>query len=372
VVAVADNPAAELLDELYLNSLLAFDETTERYDLHDLARAFALARLTTDGDEPATRLRHARYYQQVAHRAQFELYLKGKPHDGLALFDRERRQIDAGWQWAMNQSPSLETDNILFAFANATVNIGTLRYNLRLEKIPQLEAQLAVVRRQGHEALRGTVLNNLCKIYNQLGEHQKALRYGYQALLAFQKVNEYQGFQSALCNIGISFRNLGNQETARQCLEYALAIALLYDDLAQIGVVLGLLGAAYFTQDNYKMAMRHTERHLILARKERDKLAESTALGNFGLIYYCTGDHYRAFNCYEQAITIDKAIGNQEGVARHSWNLGLLYEQQGDLARAVALMQVWVDFLHQIGHADAEQDAAQLDQVRQKLAKQSG
>jgi hypothetical protein len=38
----------------------------------------------------------------------------------------------------------------------------------------------------------------------------------------------------------------------------------------------------------------------------------------------------------------------------------------------VELMQVCVDFERQIGHADAEQDAARLERVRQKLADQGG
>jgi hypothetical protein len=59
VVQVDSSTAAELLDDLYLNSMLEYDEASERYDLHDLARAFALARLE---DERPARLRHVRYH----------------------------------------------------------------------------------------------------------------------------------------------------------------------------------------------------------------------------------------------------------------------------------------------------------------------
>ena len=42
------------------------------------------------------RKRHAEYYAQMAAYAENELYLKGDVVAGLALFDQERQQIDAG------------------------------------------------------------------------------------------------------------------------------------------------------------------------------------------------------------------------------------------------------------------------------------
>jgi hypothetical protein len=98
VVNAEGSTAADLLEELYLSSLLEFDESTARYDMHDLARAFALDRLREHENEHSTRLRYAQYYADVVTYAQTELYLKGKQADGLMLFDGERRQIDAAWQ----------------------------------------------------------------------------------------------------------------------------------------------------------------------------------------------------------------------------------------------------------------------------------
>jgi hypothetical protein len=109
VVAGVDDPAKQAR-ELRRRSLLQYDADTARYDLHDLARAFALARLDEWGMENAelrmdapqfstlhsqlsieTRLRHARYYTDLVSNAQFQFYLNGKPLEGLAIFDRERR-----------------------------------------------------------------------------------------------------------------------------------------------------------------------------------------------------------------------------------------------------------------------------------------
>ena len=52
--------------------------------------------------------------------------------------------------------------------------------------------------------------------------------------------------------------------------------------------------------------------------------------------------------------------------------MGLRYEALGELQRAIDLMQVYVDFEREIGHPDAEKDAAQVKALRAKLVAQGG
>jgi hypothetical protein len=191
VEGVAD--AAKQARELRRRSLLEYDTATERYDLHDLARVFALARLP---DERPSRLRHARYYQGVAYHAEFGLYMEGKPLEALALFDRERRQIDAGWGWAMaeagigdgvsgidapdaapipdTRTPDPDVDRLLLDFASATVYVGDVRYDVRREQIPQLEAQAAAARWLGQRRDEGAALGNLGLAYPRVAQRPMA------------------------------------------------------------------------------------------------------------------------------------------------------------------------------------------------------
>jgi hypothetical protein len=67
-------------------------------------------------------------------------------------------------------------------------------------------------------------------------------------------------------------------------------------------------------------------------------------------------------------LEIAREIGDRRGEAETSWNLGLALEKQGDLARAAKLMQVYADYLLEIGHPDAEKRASYLAEVRQRLA----
>jgi hypothetical protein len=71
----------------------------------------------------------------------------------------------------------------------------------------------------------------------------------------------------------------------------------------------------------------------------------------------------KAISHQEQRIGIAREIGARQIVAQASWNLGHALEQQEDLAQVVELMQVRVDYECEIGHAKAEERAAELEQL---------
>src|SRR5438046_744738 len=54
--------------------------------------------------------------------------------DGLTLFDAERAQIDAGWQWAQTASPP--QDPLLVSYADLTIAVGDQRYAPRSSTFP--------------------------------------------------------------------------------------------------------------------------------------------------------------------------------------------------------------------------------------------
>ncbi|MFP4440646.1 MAG: ATP-binding protein, partial [Chloroflexaceae bacterium] len=225
IIDAEGNIVADLLNELYLSSLVEFDVTTERYDLHDLARAFALCRLHEQGNERITRLRHARYYQRIASHAENELYFKGRPLEGLALFDRERRQIDTAWGWLMQQDePDPAIDELLLDFANATAYVGELRYDLRRERIPQLEAQRDAARRLERKDQEGTALGNLGIAYKNLGDYPRAIAHHEQYLAIARELGDRRGEGTALGNLGLAYAALGDYPRAIDYHEQALAV----------------------------------------------------------------------------------------------------------------------------------------------------
>jgi tetratricopeptide (TPR) repeat protein len=316
-----------------------------------------------------SRLRHARYYQQICWQSE-NLYHEGneKLLQGLALFDRERRQIDAGWGWAMAQPHRDDTNRLLLDFANATAYVGSLRYDLRRERIPQLEAQRDAAQRLGEYGAEGSTLGNLGVTYEKLGEYHRAIEHHQQALVISRKIGNRRGEGSTLGNLGNAYNNLGEYHRAIEYHQQNLTIAREIGARHGEGSALGNLGGTYANLGEYQHAIEHHEQALVISREIDYQRGEGTALEALGVAYHNLDETSKALHYYNQAKDIWQATGDVASTARLSWNLGTLYEQQGDLSRAVPLMQVLVDFWQQIGHLNYEKDAARLESVKHKLA----
>ena len=92
--------AQSSLGELLRYSLLGYDRERGRYRLYDLCRVYIASRLAEEASQEA-RARHAAHYAEVLQQAH-QGYLRGREEmiRGLAMFDLERRNIEAGQAWA--------------------------------------------------------------------------------------------------------------------------------------------------------------------------------------------------------------------------------------------------------------------------------
>jgi tetratricopeptide (TPR) repeat protein len=209
----------ESLGILYRRSLVEYDTATERYNLHDLVRAFAAERLKTTDEQ----IRYVRHYLGVAQQANF-LYSKGYEYifQGLRLFDSERAHIDAAWEWLRQQHDSPSTDDLMLAFAHATDTIGHLRYDRRRDRIPQSEVVVMAAKRLRRKGEQAYSLVRLGYYYRELSETQRAMKLHEQALHICREIGDNIGASEVLNNLGMDYMALGNFRQAidyhRQCL----------------------------------------------------------------------------------------------------------------------------------------------------------
>src|SRR4051812_16863536 len=122
----------------------------------------------------SAKLRHAHHYVQVAAHAE-QTYRDGRQEAGLAHFDGERGQIDTSWDWVLQQDSSLEIDQLLLTYGDATASIGEIRYRLREERIARLEAQIAAAQRLDRKWEEGQALGNLALTLAYLGDYEQAI-----------------------------------------------------------------------------------------------------------------------------------------------------------------------------------------------------
>lgn len=315
--AGAEIPLNRVLSILDQRSLIDYDETIERFSLHDLVRVFALQKLRDAGDEEAAYLRYAQHYVQIANYAH-NVFLEGadKIILGLALFDNERANIDAAWNWVIQQAPTKTIDELLMQYANYTAAIGAIRYD-KGEHIPHLHEALEAARRQECRQEEGVFLGNL----------------------------------------GVAYAHLGNLPKAIECYDQRLEIAREIGDRAGEGRVLGNLGNAYKKLGQVPQAMKYYEQRLKIAREIGDRTGEVTVLGNLGIAYAILGERQKAQVLYEQQLSIAKEMGDRLSEARALGNLGSIYDVSGQIQQATKYYEQQLSIAKELGDLSIESGA---------------
>lgn len=362
--------STETAGYLYRHNLLKYDPYTERYELHDLVRAFAIARLEESSQiADAARLRHANHYLMGVAKQIRPLYEAGNEQlrIGADLFDREHKQIYTGWDWIRQQPPTEETDRLTILYADATAYISDLEYTSLQESIARFESELHAAKRRELKGVECGALLNLGNTYYRLGNFEKSKDLVEQALKLARDIGEPHSEGPALCSLGNLSLIFGNIAQAQDYYQQALAISRQLEDTKGENAILINLGNVSKRQGNVHGAISYYQQVLENARRCGNLQDEGGALNKLGNAYSMLGDVRQAITCYEKRLEIARTLHNREAEMNTSWNLGFLYAQMGHLVEAEELMRTYVEFLDEIGHAQANQYRKDLGQLQQKL-----
>lgn len=401
-----EQTAQPSLDSLVTASLLDYDELTG-FRLHDLVRAFASAKLSSE-ESYTTSLHHASHYLNIARQAS-ALYKQGGDHilAGLRLFDLHWPHIRQGQAWASAQP---ETDQRAIRLCNeypaAITSIRSLRLHPE-QQIAWLQTALTVARLTGNKEYQGYHMGSLGNAYRALGQVDKAIEHYQQALLISREIGNRRGEGGLLGNLGNAYRNLDQVDQAIDNYQQALVIARAIGNRLDEGMWLRNLGNAYRAIGQVDKAIKHNQQALLITREIGDRRGEADALGNLGLAYRALGqldqaiDHYQqalliyseigdrrgegqdlgslgnaysalgqvdqAIEHYQQALLIAREVGDRRGEGLRLGNLASTYENQGDLPRAVPLAAAAHQILAEIKSPHKDWAFSVLNRLHQKL-----
>jgi tetratricopeptide (TPR) repeat protein len=362
------DPEHVQLSDLVRRSLVLYDEGTKRYRLHDLARLFADAKLSAE-ERAAGQKRFATHYKDVL-AAAHKLYLEGGESllRGLALFDFEWGNIQAGHAWVTEQADAAHADmtQLGMAYPNAGVYVLYLRQHSR-EWIRWLGIAMTAARRLQDREGEGITLGNLGLAYADLGETRRAIQFHEQALLILRELGDRQGEGIVLGNLGLAYADLGETRRAIQFHEQALLIDREIGDRRGEAAVLGNLGLAYKNLGETRRAIQFYEQALLIDREIGDRRGEGTDLGNLGSAYYLLGETRHAIQFYEQALLIDREIGDRRGEGTDLWNMSLAFDQLGERAQAIQHAEQALTIYEQIEAPGAAKVRAQLIAWREQI-----
>lgn len=351
------------LDLLHRRSLVAHDRARQRYDLHELVRVFALARLRdTDADtEAAMRIRHAAWYIHVANdaEAQFVRDREGVS-TGLVLFDSERTHIDAAWKWLLEQPPTPTIDDLVIRYGGALPYIGRLRYHPRVERIPQFYAALAAARRLNRKESEGQALSGLANTYARLGDLPTARFYYGRALATLGEIGNRKHEGRMFGNLGNIYRRMGQKHVAMIFYEVSLAFAEETYDLQGQADAIGNLGIGYAEQNPVERAIYCFKKQLALSQGIRYPEGESHAFNGLGVVYGRLGQFPEAIKCHENVVAITRSMGDKRGEGLALANLAGIQDHLQQYDHAVTNAERASVLL-------AEVESPDVEEVQQRL-----
>jgi tetratricopeptide (TPR) repeat protein len=369
----AGSPQRAFMQLLVNASLVEHDAANSRFRLHDLVRQFCDGKLT-EAERTGLHLAHARHYTAVGRVAKKLFLTKGKHVDGLALFDRERVQIEAAYSWleargsrreeapdksgsrqemSLLTSAATDTARQMIALVDAVTYTSDLRFHPR-RRIAWLESQLRAARIVKHREAEGVALGNLGIAYKDLGDARKAIEFYELALVIVREIGKRRAEGANLGNLGNAYAALGDARKAIEFYEQCLMLHREIGDRREEGADWGNLGNVYKNLGDARKAIKFYEQHLVIAREIGDRQGEGNALGNLGNAYKDLGDARKAIEFYELALVIAREIGDRHGEGNALGNLGLAYADLGDARKAIEFYEHALVIAREIGDVRGE------------------
>ena len=347
--------ARDTMQALVSASLVEWNESNNRFRLHDLVRQFCEGKLNED-ERTAARLRHARHYSGVGEVAD-KFYMQGGENivRGLELFDRERTHLEAAFDW-LEARRDQEAAAILVELVNAVAYAGDLRFHPG-QRIRWLEGHLTAARTVKNRQAEGTALGNLGNAYADLGDARKAIEFYEQQLVIVREIGNRRGEGNALGSLGNAYADLGEVRKSIEFYQQSLKLHREIGDRRGEGQDLGNLGLAYFSLGDARKAIEFHEQALGIARAIGDRRGEGADLGNLGNAYFSLGDARKAIEFHEQALVIDREIGDRRGEGADLGNLGSAYSALGDARKGIGFFEQQLVIVREIGDRRGEGNA---------------
>jgi CHAT domain-containing protein/Tfp pilus assembly protein PilF len=211
-------------------------------------------------------------------------------------------------------------------------------YDLLGEKQKALnyyQQALPIRRAVGDRAGEATTLNNIGAVYSALGENQKALDYFQQALPLSRAVGDRSGEATTLNNIGRVYDDLGEKQKALDYFQQALPLSRAVGDRAGEATTLSNIGAVYSDLGEKQKALDYFQQALPLRRAVGDRSGEATTLNNIGRVYDDLGEKQKALDYFQQALPLRRAVGDRSGEATTLNNIGGVYSALGEKQKAL-------------------------------------
>jgi DNA-binding SARP family transcriptional activator len=348
LIGEPEDPVADAL-EVLVDANLLDSPAPDRYQLHDLLRAYAAERAEADeapkAIEDAVR-RVLSWYLRTADAAAAAAapYLDrvplepaepgvapmafAGPEQALGWCDQERANLVA----ATRQAAAHGLHDIAWKLP-AAMKVCLDRLGYRTEWLATHRIALASARELGDKAAQAWVLTNLGMVLGQQ-RAEDAVGYFEQALAIYRESGDQRYQAQVANNLAFCYLVLGRHEEAVTALLGALELQRAVGRRYGEGVALCNLGEAYLELGRHDEAIAASQEALDIAREVGSVRDEGYALHNLGRAHLELGRLADAADLFEQALAIHRAAGERFGEAQDLQRIGAARAGAGQVAEA--------------------------------------
>ena len=210
-----------------------------------------------------------------------------------------------------------------------------------------INQQMAFAQSNGHRWWEARALNSTGVYHYLIGEYAKAFSYYQKSLDRFLELGDEKRAAALYANMGLIYRDQGNNLAALEYQQKAFAInEKLRDTAAMSGDFINLANL-YQDRGDVGKALEYYDRSLQL-KKNPDKDDLGLIYNNIGALYAGIESEYpKALIFYQKSLKIREEIGDKVGMAVNYHNIGQLYSKMGELEKGIEYTQKAIQ-LHEI------------------------
>ncbi len=324
----------DLLGGLVDNSLLQRIETTRgevRFQMLETIREYATERLEAGPDVSNTRERHARYFMELAIRA--EPHLVGPDQkEWLDRCDHEHDNIRAALKWSITSGEvevGQEAAGALWRFWHQRGHLAEGRR--------KLEHLLQDPGGAGRTAARFKALTGAGGLAYWQNDYPATERFYQEALEIANELNDPRAIAEGWFNLSFTDRIRGDVEEGMAKLRRVLEMARSIDERQLAADCLFLLGSHDIRESRPEVGLPMVEEALAIYRELGNVFATADSLSGLGSFYRIVGDSDTARAAQRESLEIFVEVGNPTGIAMVLEEMAMIETMDGHHERALRL-----------------------------------
>jgi predicted ATPase/class 3 adenylate cyclase len=291
-------------------------------------REYGHEALSTHGEEAMARQAHADYFCRVAVEA--ESALQGPQLvPWLEQLEREHDNLRAALRWALESARTA----MALRLGTALERFWVIRGH-RAEGLAFLERALASSAEVATE-VRAKALLTAARLAFAQSNYTRGKVLAQESLALFRELGDRGGIALALDRLGTAAWRRGDFAAARGLMEEGLALFRALDDQGRVAWLLFTLGLLHAKQGAYTRACVLFEDSATRFKQVGNKRGRAAALTQWaGTLFLSQAEPTLFAPLLQAGVSLQREVGDQEGMAVSSLLLGWVALTQGDMATA--------------------------------------